>query len=298
MELTQEENDFFEKEKSEIEKQISEHQKLKEEYMDNEKYEKAKKENETIEKLKLKLQSIETEKLEKVQKKEIVKLHSNYDEIIKETKNKYETQIKEAEDELNKILKEMENKYKRDLKEIEKKYIMEKKHSPEYKAMEKEEKKLLKDNRFDEAIALQKLRKKKEEEDNKRYFFIYKNEIETLKRNLTVKYNKEVNNFKDNKKNEIELIRNEMNLTLDNIDKQFNNRRHDLITIQKTKGLIKINVPLAKSRQIYKKTSTASQNASFNRIFGPLSMSLNEQKIPKKKMSSQGKRFKYAKIDK
>ena len=94
MELTEEEKNMFEKEKSEIEKQISEHQKLKEEYMNNENYGKAKKENETLEKLKIKLQSVETKKLEKVQKKEITKLHSNYDEIIKETKNKYEMKLK------------------------------------------------------------------------------------------------------------------------------------------------------------------------------------------------------------
>ena len=39
--------------------------------------------------------------------------------------------------------------------------IIVKKYSPEYKAMEEEEIKLLQMNRFDEAIALQKLRKKK-----------------------------------------------------------------------------------------------------------------------------------------
>ena len=223
-------------------------------------YQKAKKENENIEKFKKKLQSIEIKKLEKLQKKERKKLNHNYDDIIKETKRKYEVRIKKAEDEYQKGLKEMEDKYKKDLKNVEKKFSMEKKHSPEYIAMENEEKKLLENNRFDEAIALQKLRKKKEEEDNAKYLMLHKAEIETLKRNLTNKYNKELNNYKNNKTNEIDLIKKEMNIALDNIDKQFNNRRHDLISIQNNKNLIKLNFPLAKSRQVYRKSATASQN--------------------------------------
>ena len=127
---------------------------------------------------------------------------------------------------------------------------------------------------------------------------MHKAEIETLKRNLTIKYNKEINNYKNNKKNEIELIKNEMDIALDNIDKQFNNRRHDLISIQNNESLIKKNVPLAKSRQIFRKT-TKGENSSIKRIFGPLSLSsLNLKKIPLKKMTSQGKRLKSAKIDK
>ena len=211
----------------------------------------------------------------------------------------------------------MNDKYKQDLKKIEKKYTLQKKHSPEYIAMEVEEKKLLKGNRFDEAIALQKLRKKQEEEDNKRYLLLHKAEIEMLKRNLTSKYNKEVNNFKTNKKNEIELIKNEMktnkkneieliknemNIALDNIDKQFNNRRHDLISIQNNKSLIKFNQPLAKSRQVYRKTSNAGESASIKRIFGPLTLStsltINQKKVPVIKRSSMKKRLQSAKIDK
>lgn len=300
MDLTEEEKTEFEKEKNEIEKQIIEHQKLKEDYMESGDYVKAKKENEEVEKLKKQSQLVESKKLEKVQKKEITKLHCNYDEIIKETKKNYEEKIKSIENSLLKGLNELNDKYKNDLKKIEKKYALSKKHSPEYIAMEVEEKKLLKGNRFDEAIVLQKLRKKKEEEDNKRYFVIQKGEIETLKRNLTNKYNKEINNFKNNKKNEIDLIRNEMNITLDNIDKQFNNRRHDLISIQKNKSLIKFNVPLAKSRQMYRKTSNAGESASIKRIFGPLTLStsLNPKRVSIIKASSQKKRLISAKIDK
>lgn len=299
MELAQEEKNIFEKEKNNYENQIKKHQKLKENYMKNGDYEKAKKENENIEKFKKKLQSIEIKKLENLQKKERTKLNENYDDIIKETKKKYETKIKKAEEDYQKGLREIEDKYKKDLKNIEKKYYMEKKHSPEYISMEMEEKKLLKNNRFDEAIALQKLRKKKEEEDNKRYLTMHKAELETLKRNLTNKYNKDINNYKNNKINEIDLIKNEMNIALDNIDKQFNNRRLDLISIQNNKNLIKLNIPLAKSRQIYRKTNTFSQNSSLKRIFGPLTVNnVNQKTVILKKTSSKGKRLQSAKIDK
>ena len=298
MELTQEEKELFERKKNDYEMEMLEHQKLKEEYMEKEEYEKAKKENEQIEKLKIKIQEVETKKLEKIQKKEMEKLNNNYDEIIKETKDKYEIKIKKAEESYQKGLNDLNEKYKQDLKKIEKKYSVQKKHSPEYIAMEIEEKKLLKNNRFDEAIALQKLRKKKEEEDNKRYLTIYNSEIETLKRNLTNKHNKELNNYKNNKLNEINLIKKEMNIALDNIDKMFNNRRHDLISIQINNNLIKKNVPLAKSRQIFRKSSKTKINSSFKRIFGPLNVNnSNQAKIPIKKKLSQGKRIKSSKIE-
>ena len=290
MELTEAEKESFENQKLECENKISEHQKLKEEYMESGEYQKAKKENEQIEKLKIKIQQIETKKLEKVQKKEIKKLNNNYDDIMKETKNKYESKIKKAEESYKKGLKEINDKYKKDLKEIEKKYILKEKHSPEYTAMKEEEKKLLATNRFDEAIALQKLRKKKEEEDNARYLMLHKAEIETLKKNATNKYNKEVTNYKNNKTNEIELIRNEMNIALDNIDKQFNNRRHDLISLQNNKSLIKTNVPLAKSRQVYRKSSAKIERSNIERIVGPMSLNnFSDKKIPMKKIASKGK---------
>lgn len=297
MDLTQEENEFFEKEKKDYEEQISFHQKLKEQYMESEEYQKAKKENTKIEQLKKSIQGLESSKLKIIQKKERAKLNNNYDEIIKETKNKYETKIKNAEESYQKGLKEMSEKYNNELKNIDKKYILEKKHSPEYNAMLIEEKRLLKNDRFDEAIALQKLRKKKEEEDNKRYLMIHNKEIETLKRNLTNKHNKEVNNFQKNKMNEIDLIKKEMNIALDNIDKQFNNRRHELISIQNNESLINKNVSLAKSRIIYKKTYTTNDMPNAKRIFGPLSIhnSINKNKIYTIKRSSNGKRIKSAK---
>ena len=82
-----------------------------------------------------------------------------------------------------------------------------------------------------------------------------------------------------------------MNIALDNIDKQFNNRRHDLISIQNNESLIKKNVPLAKSRQIFRKTSKG-ENSSIKRIFGPLSLStLNQKKIPMKKMTNSKEEY-------
>jgi len=294
MELTQKEEEFFKKEKEDLVKEISEHQQFKIEYMKNGDYVKAKNENQEIEKLKIKIQEIESKKLDKIQKKEIKKLNNNYDEIIKEAKSNYETKIKNAEESCKKGVKEINDKYKKDLKEIEKKYILKQKHSPEYTAMEVEEKKLLENNRFDEAIVLQKLRKKKEEEDNAKYLMLHKAEIETLKRNLTNKYNKELNNFKNNKTNEIDLIKKEMNIALDNIDKQFNNRRHELISIQNNKNLIKKNVPLAKSRQIYSRKSSAKQvSSNIQRIMGPLTANnVNNKKIPMKKTNSIKKKDK------
>ena len=69
-------------------------------------------------------------------------------------------------------------------------------------------------NRFDEAIALQKLRKKKEEEDDIRYRMIHRNEMESLKKNVDINYNKEFTNLQNRKNNEIEMIKKEK----DNID--------------------------------------------------------------------------------
>jgi hypothetical protein len=298
MDSSENENDSFEEEKTYCQKEISEHEELKQLYMENEQYVKAKKENEIIEQLKKKIQGMENTKLETEQKKEIIELNSNYDEIIKETRDKYEAKIRRVEQISRKGLYEMNEKYKKDLKNIEKKYAMSKKHSPEYMAMAAEEKKLLKNNRFDEAIALQKLRKKKEEEDNKRYLTLHKIEIENLKKNLTNKYNKEVNNFKNNKKNEIDLLTTQMNITLDNIDKQFNNRRHDLISMQNHKMQVQNNVPFAKGRE-YKRNNSNLSRSTFKRIMGPMTLStLKEKNETNKRVGSIGKRIKSAKFDK
>ena len=161
MELTKEEQDSYLKEKTECEIKILEHLKQKEEYIKQGDYEKAKKENQTVENLKQELQNIELSKLETIQNKKISKLNFNYEETLKETRNKYELKLKAAEMKYEEILQKLKNKRKQEIKEVEIKYAYQQKHSPEYKAMEEEEKKLLEMNRFDEAIALQKLRKKK-----------------------------------------------------------------------------------------------------------------------------------------
>ena len=54
MESSENENDSFEEEKTYTQKEISEHEELKQLYMENEQYVKAKKENEIIEQLKKK----------------------------------------------------------------------------------------------------------------------------------------------------------------------------------------------------------------------------------------------------
>jgi hypothetical protein len=190
MKLSEEEQDLYIKEKSECESKISEHLKQKEEYIKIGDYERAKKENQIVENLKLKLQNIELRKLETLQNKQINLLNFNYEETLKQTRDRYEIKLRTAEIKHEQNLQRLKIKRKQELKEIDIKYAYQKKHSPEYKAMEEEEKKLLEMNRFDEAIALQKLRKKKEEEDNIRYRMIHRNEIETLKKNVDNNYNK------------------------------------------------------------------------------------------------------------
>jgi hypothetical protein len=54
MDSSENENDSFEEEKTYCQKEISEHEELKQLYMENEQYVKAKKENEIIEQLKKK----------------------------------------------------------------------------------------------------------------------------------------------------------------------------------------------------------------------------------------------------
>ena len=97
MELTQEEQDVYTKEKTECEAKISEHLKQKEEYIKLGDYEKAKKENKSVENLKQELQRIELKKLETIQGKQITRLNFNYEETLKETKDKYEIKLRLAE---------------------------------------------------------------------------------------------------------------------------------------------------------------------------------------------------------
>ena len=290
MKLSEEEQDLYIKEKSECESKISEHLKQKEEYIKIGDYERAKKENQIVENLKLKLQNIELRKLETLQNKQINLLNFNYEETLKQTRDRYEIKLRTAEIKHEQNLQRLKIKRKQELKEIDIKYAYQKKHSPEYKAMEEEEKKLLEMNRFDEAIALQKLRKKKEEEDNIRYRMIHRNEIETLKKNVDNNYNKEFNNFQNRRFAEIEMIKKEMNIELDNLDKKFNKRRHDLITIEKNKNLLKNNIPLNKSRLLDRNTKTPIKKVNIKRVFSPKTININNKiKHSLKKSSSKTK---------
>ena len=290
MELTEEEKDLYTKQKSECESKISEHLKQKEEYIKIGDYEKAKKENQTVENFKQKLQNIELRKLETLQSKQINQLNFNYEETLKQTKDRYEIRLRTAEIKYEQNLQKLKNKRKLELKEVEIKYAYQKKHSPEYKAMEEEEKKLLEMNRFDEAIALQKLRKKKEEEDNIRYRMIHRNEMETLKKNVYSNFNKEYTNLQNRKSNEIEMIKKEMNTALDNLDKRFNKRRHDIIVIERNKNLLKNNIPLAKSQLVNRTSTTPNKRVNINikRVFSPKIQTKIKIKIIKP--SSKGKR--------
>jgi hypothetical protein len=298
MELTEEEKNLYTKQKSECESKISEHLKQKEEYIKIGDYEKAKKENQTVENFKQKLQNIELRKLETLQSKQINQLNFNYEETLKQTKDRYEIRLRTAEIKYEQNLQKLKNKRKLELKEVEIKYAYQKKHSPEYKAMEEEEKKLLEMNRFDEAIALQKLRKKKEEEDNIRYRMIHRNEMETLKKNVYSNYNKEYTNLQNRKSNEIEMIKKEMNIALDNLDKRFNKRRHDIIVIERNKNLLKNNIPLAKSQLVNRTSTTPNKRVNINikRVFSPKIQTKTKIKIIKP--SSKGKRKQSAKSKK
>ena len=298
MELTEEEKYLYTKQKSECESKISEHLKQKEEYIKIGDYEKAKKENQTVENFKQKLQNIELRKLETLQSKQINQLNFNYEETLKQTKDRYEIRLRTAEIKYEQNLQKLKNKRKLELKEVEIKYAYQKKHSPEYKAMEEEEKKLLEMNRFDEAIVLQKLRKKKEEEDNIRYRMIHRNEMETLKKNVYSNYNKEYTNLQNRKSNEIEMIKKEMNIALDNLDKRFNKRRHDIIVIERNKNLLKNNIPLAKSQLVNRTSTTPNKRVNINikRVFSPKIQTKTKIKIIKP--SSKGKRKQSAKSKK
>ena len=301
MKLSEEEQDLYIKEKSECESKISEHLKQKEEYIKIGDYERAKKENQIAENLKLKLQNIELRKLETLQNKQINLLNFNYEETLKQTRDRYEIKLRTAEIKHEQNLQRLKIKRKQELKEIDIKYAYQKKHSPEYKAMEEEEKKLLEMNRFDEAIALQKLRKKKEEEDNIRYRMIHRNEIETLKKNVDNNYNKEFNNFQNRRFAEIEMIKKEMNIELDNLDKKFNKRRHDLITIEKNKNLIKNNIPLNKSRLLDRNTKTPIKKVNIKRVFSPKTININNKikhSLKKSSSKTKNKRRQSAKVKK
>ena len=149
-------------------------------------------------------------------------------------------------------------------------------------------------NRFDEAIALQKLRKKKEEEDDIRYRMIHRNEMESLKKNVDINYNKEFTNLQNRKNNEIEMIKKEMNIALDNIDKRFNKRRHDLIILEASRNSLTNKISLTKSRIF-----SASKISNMKRIFNPIPMSeKNKNKIPLQKPKNKKPRMQSAQTKK
>ena len=284
MKLSEEEQDLYIKEKSECESKISEHLKQKEEYIKIGDYERAKKENQIAENLKQKLQNIESRKLETLQNKQINLLNFNYEETLKQTRDRYEIKLRTAEIKHEQNLQRLKIKRKQELKEIDIKYAYQKKHSPEYKAMEEEE-----------------LRKKKEEEDNIRYRMIHRNEIETLKKNVDNNYNKEFNNFQNRRFAEIEMIKKEMNIELDNLDKKFNKRRHDLITIEKNKNLIKNNIPLNKSRLLDRNTKTPIKKVNIKRVFSPKTININNKikhSLKKSSSKTKNKRKQSAKVKK
>ena len=294
MELSQEEEDLFKKKKSECETKISEHIKEKEEYIKKGEYEKAKIENQIVENLMKRLEGLELKKMKTLKDKQISKLNFNYEELIKQTKDEYEIKLRTAELKYDENLQKLKNKRKQMLKDVEIKYAYQKKYSPEYKAMEEEEIKLLQMNRFDEAIALQKLRKKKEEEDDIRYRMIHRNEMESLKKNVDINYNKEFTNLQNRKNNEIEMIKKEMNIALDNIDKRFNKRRHDLIILEASRNSLTNKISLTKSRIF-----SASKISNMKRIFNPIPMSeKNKNKIPLQKPKNKKPRMQSAQTKK
>ena len=294
MQLTEEEEDFFKKEKLECETKISEHLKQKEEYIKQGDYESAKKENQIAEILLKHLEKIELKKMKTLKDKQISKLNFNYEETLKQTRDEYEIKLRTAEMKYDEHLQKLKNKRKQIIKDVEIKYAYQKKYSPEYKAMEEEEIKLLQNNRFDEAIALQKLRKKKEEEDDIRYRMIHKNEMENLKKNVDNNFNKEFTNLQNRKNNEIEMIKKEMNIALDNIDKRFNKRRHDLIILEASRNSLTNKISLTKSRIF-----SASKISNMKRIFNPIPMSeKNKNKIPLQKPKNKKPRMQSAQTKK
>ena len=294
MQLTEEEEDFFKKEKLECETKISEHLKQKEEYIKQGDYESAKKENQIAEFLLKHLEKIELKKMKTLKDKQISKLNFNYEETLKQTRDEYEIKLRTAEMKYDEHLQKLKNKRKQIIKDVEIKYAYQKKYSPEYKAMEEEEIKLLQNNRFDEAIALQKLRKKKEEEDDIRYRMIHKNEMENLRKNVDNNFNKEFTNLQNRKNNEIEMIKKEMNIALDNIDKRFNKRRHDLIILEASRNSLTNKISLTKSRIF-----SASKISNMKRIFNPIPTSeKNKNKIPPQKPKNKKTRMQSAQTKK
>jgi hypothetical protein len=94
------------------------------------------------------------------------------------------------------------------------------------------------------------------------------------------------------------MIKKEMNIALDNLDKRFNKRRHDIIVIERNKNLLKNNIPLAKSQLVNRTSTTPNKRVNINikRVFSPKIQTKTKIKIIKP--SSKGKRKQSAKSKK
>ena len=271
MESKDDDKKKYEKLKEIYKNNIKTHEENKDAFIKNGDYVKAKKENQKIENFKNKLKKVEEKSKTTVKEKEFKQLKLNFDTSMNDIKSNYESKIKVAETDLQNGIKELNKKYKKDLNAIEKNFYTEQKPSSEFKALEKEEQELLKKNLFDEAIAVQKMKKKQGEADKAKFLLSNKMKLEALKRNLTEKHNKDLNNFKENCNNNIELMKNEMNRAMDNLCKQYNNRRHDLMNIQGNNNLYKTNPSLAKSREMnIKSAKYPKKKYSIKRLIGPM----------------------------
>ena len=226
--------------------------------------------------------------------KQISKLNFNYEETLKQTRDEYEIKLRTAELKYDEHLQKLKNKRKQIIKDVEIKYAYQKKYSPIASSNLLFCNNLISSSSIALYIALQKLRKKKEEEDDIRYRMIHKNEMENLKKNVDNSFNKEFTNLQNRKNNEIEMIKKEMNIALDNIDKRFNKRRHDLIILEASRNSLTNKISLTKSRIF-----SASKITNMKRIFNPIPMSeKNKNKIPPQKPKNKKTRMQSAQTKK
>ena len=111
---------------------------------------------------------------------------------------------------------------------------------------------------------------------------------------MDINYNKEFTNLQNRKNNEIEMIKKEMNIALDNIDKRFNKRRHDLIILEASRNSLTNKISLTKSRIF-----SASKISNMKRIFNPIPTSeKNKNKIPPQKPKNKKTRMQSAQTKK
>ena len=292
----------YEKLKDIYQRDIKLHETKKEAFVKNGDYQKAKKESQKIENFKNKIKKLEEKSKSNLQEKDFKQLKSNFDTSMADIKSDYESKIKEAETNLENGIKKLNIKYKKELNAIEKNFYTEQKPSPEFRALEKQEQELLKTDRFDEAIVVQKMKKKQGDADKAKFLLSNKMKLESLKRNLTNKHNKDLINYKENCNNNIELIKNEMNKAMDNLCKQYNNKRHELINIQGNNNIYKTNPALAKSREVILQSAKKLKRNETIRLIRPMttkkttSSSVNKHKKKKSEnFKNQSKKINPAK---